>query len=130
MPEDAPADCDVVFHASATESGLANALSCAGFEARVVEVSWHGTKPVSIPLGGAFHSRRLSIIASQVGTVAARRRPRWNYSRRISAAMALLDRPELDLLVNEEIAFEEAPARLPLILSTDSAALAPVIRYT
>lgn len=129
-PDDAPTDCDVVFHASATASGLATSLSCAGFEARVVEVSWHGAKPVSIPLGGAFHSRRLSIISSQVGTVAARRRPRWDYARRISAAMALLDSPELDLLVNEEIAFEDAPERLPLILSTESAALAPVIRYT
>ncbi len=130
VPNEAPDDCDVVFHASATASGLATSLSCAGFEARVVEVSWHGAKPVSIPLGGAFHSKRLSIISSQVGHVATRRRPRWDYSRRISAAMALLDRPELDLLVNEEIAFEDAPVRLPLILSTESAALAPVIRYT
>ncbi len=129
-PEQAPEDCDIVFSASASAAGLATALSCGGFEARIVEVSWHGAKLVSIPLGGPFHSRRLSIISSQVGHVAARRRPRWDYSRRISAAMKLLDRPELDLLVNEEIAFDDAPERLPLILSPESAALAPVIRYT
>ncbi len=123
-------DCDVVFHASASEAGLATAIACAGNEARVVELSWYGERPVSVPLGGAFHSRRLQLISSQVGQVSPSRRPRWNYRRRIGAAMKLLDCPQLDLLVNEEIAFEEAPMLLAGILSSDSDALAPVIGYT
>lgn len=131
LPEDKlPDDRDVVFHASACEAGLATALAMAGMEARVVEASWYGAKPVAVPLGGAFHSRRLKLVSSQVGQVAASRRPRWDYARRIAAAMKLLDRPELDLLVSEEIAFEDAPELVPDILSAESAALAPVIRYT
>lgn len=129
-PDDGTGDRDVVFHASATSAGLATALSLAGFEATVVELSWYGEKPVSAPLGEAFHSRRLRLLSSQVGHVAASRRARWDYRRRLSAAMSLLADPALDLLVNEEIAFDEAPARLPGILAADSAALAPVIRYT
>ncbi|KUO54184.1 MAG: dehydrogenase [Alphaproteobacteria bacterium BRH_c36] len=125
-----PKDRDVVFHASATAGGLATALGLAGMEGRIVEMSWYGAKPVAAPLGGAFHSRRLQLISSQVGKVAASRRPRWDYGRRIAAAMNLLDCPELDLLVNEEIAFEDAPELLPGILSPESAALAPVIGYT
>lgn len=129
-PEDPlPDDRDIVFHASASESGLATALAMAGMEARIVEVSWYGTKAVTAPLGGRFHARRLRLISSQVGQVAASRRPRWDYARRIRAAMSLLDRPELDLLVNEEIAFEDAPELLPRILSSETAALAPVIVY-
>lgn len=128
--DDLPADRDVVFHASASAGGLATALGLAGMEGRVVEMSWYGAKPVAAPLGGAFHSRRLQLISTQVGQVSASRRPRWDYGRRIAAAMTLLDRPELDLLVNEEIAFDDAPALLPGILGPESAALAPVIRYT
>jgi len=127
--DDLPEDRDIVFHASASSEGLATALSLAAVEARVVEMSWYGAELVSAPLGGAFHSRRLQLISTQVGKVAPSRRPRWDYARRIAAAMNLLDRPELDLLVNEEIAFEDAPALLPGILNPESAALAPVICY-
>lgn len=125
-----PGDRDVVFHASASSSGLKTALDLAGMEGRVVEMSWYGAKEVAAPLGARFHSRRLQLISSQVGQVAVSRRPRWDYARRIAAAMKLLDRPELDLLVNDEIAFENAPRLLAGILSPESAALAPVIRYT
>ncbi|MBU2582538.1 MAG: zinc-binding alcohol dehydrogenase [Alphaproteobacteria bacterium] len=127
--DDLPDDRDVVFHASASAGGLKTALGMAGMEGRVVEMSWYGAKEVAAPLGGAFHSRRLKLISTQVGQIADSRRPRWNYARRIAAAMKLLDRPELDLLVNEEIAFEDAPMLLPGILDPESAALAPVIRY-
>jgi len=77
LAADAPADADVVFHASQSGDGLALAIGLAGAEARIVELSWYGSGAVTLPLGGAFHSQRLRIIASQVGQVAASRRPRW-----------------------------------------------------
>ena len=81
-------------------------------------------------LGGAFHSRRLKLISSQVGQVAPSRRPRWTYRRRMEAAMRLLaELPALDQLVAEEIAFTETVKRLPEVLADDAAGLAPVIRY-
>lgn len=128
-PEDAPRNCDIVFHATATGDGLATALACTGFESRVVEVSWFGSKPVAIDLGGPFHSQRLQLVSSQVGSISPTRRARWDYQRRIRAAMTLLKRPELDLLVNQEIAFADAPSKLGGIFAVDSPALAPVIRY-
>ena len=73
-PEHAPADADVVFHASATAPGLNTAIACAGFEATIVEMSWYGSKPVQVDLGGAFHSRRLKLVSSQVGMVSPGRR--------------------------------------------------------
>jgi threonine dehydrogenase-like Zn-dependent dehydrogenase len=61
-PDDAPVDCDVVIHASASDAGLARALDCAADDATVVEASWHGTGRTAVPLGGAFHSRRLRLV--------------------------------------------------------------------
>lgn len=122
-------DADVVFHTSASAQGLATAVASAGMEGTIVELSWYGDTPVSLALGGAFHSRRLKLVSSQVGQVSASRRVRWSYRRRLDAALRLLSDPVFDALVAEEIDFAEAPRALPLILAGSSPALAPVIRY-
>lgn len=129
MPDEAPRDADLVFHASATAPGLATAIASAGPEAAVVELSWYGEKELQIALGGAFHSRRLRLVSSQVGQVAASRRPRWSYRRRLEKALALLDDPALDTLVAAEIAFDDAPKHLSEVLASDATGLAPVLRY-
>ncbi|MCA3280588.1 MAG: zinc-binding alcohol dehydrogenase, partial [Roseomonas sp.] len=69
-PEAAPSDQEVIIHASANPAGLRQALQCAAFEARIIEASWFGAQEVALPLGEAFHSRRLRLISSQVGAVA------------------------------------------------------------
>ena len=127
--EQAPQDADIVFHASASSAGLDIAIKCAGLEGTIVEMSWYGEKAVSVDLGGAFHSRRLKLVSSQVGQVATSRRPRWDFRRRVEAAVRLLALPALDQVVAEEIAFEDAPRELPRILGAGAPGLAPVIRY-
>jgi 2-desacetyl-2-hydroxyethyl bacteriochlorophyllide A dehydrogenase len=130
MPsEDCPSGCDLVFHTSGTARGLDFALSLAGFEATVVEVSWHGNQPVAIGLGGAFHSQRLTIQSSQVGSVSPARRPRWNHARRLAKALSLCADPRLDVLLAEGTAFANVPARLPRILGAPGA-LCHLIRYS
>jgi hypothetical protein len=98
-------------------------------EATIVELSWYGDKLASVPLGGAFHSQRLRLVSSQVGQVAASRRSRWSYRRRLEAALRLLADDRLDALLTTEIAFEDAPAKLPKLLAPDPPGLAPLIRY-
>jgi threonine dehydrogenase-like Zn-dependent dehydrogenase len=122
-------NADIVFHTSATEAGLATALASAGMESAIVELSWYGDKRIAVPLGGAFHSQRLKLICSQVGQVSAGRRIRWDYRRRMEAALRLLADDRLDALLTTEIAFDEAPGKLPGLLALDAPALAPVIRY-
>jgi threonine dehydrogenase-like Zn-dependent dehydrogenase len=129
LPDDAAKDCDVVFHTSASNAGLATAIGCAGLEASVVEMSWYGDQPAQIPLGGAFHSQRLRLIGSQVGHVAPTRRPRWSYARRLAASLGLLDAAELDLLVQGSLDLADVPQRLPELLAGTALGLAPVIRY-
>ncbi len=123
------ADADVVFHASASAGGLASALAAAGPEAVVVEMSWYGEGDVPAPLGGAFHSRRLTLRSSQVGRIPPARAPRWDYARRLRKALELLDDPRLDSLLTDEISFEDAPDRLPELLSPEHPAIVPLIRY-
>jgi threonine dehydrogenase-like Zn-dependent dehydrogenase len=104
-PDTSPEDCDLVIHASASPEGLATALAVAGDEARVVEASWYGDRPVTLGLGGAFHSRRLQLVSSQVGRVPGDRRARWPLRRRLEAALRLLTDPALDALISGETAF-------------------------
>lgn len=129
LPDDRPEGCDVVFHTSASSSGLQTAIGCAGVEATLVEMSWYGDRAVSVGLGGAVHSRRLRILSSQVGMVSTQHRSRWTYRRRLEKAVSLLNNEALDLLVRKEIAFEDAPSLLPAILDASNADLPPLIRY-
>jgi threonine dehydrogenase-like Zn-dependent dehydrogenase len=122
-------NADIVFHTSASPAGLATAISAAGFEGTIVELSWYGDGTVAAPLGGAFHSQRLKLISSQVGHVSPSRRPRWNHRRRLESALSLLQDPALDILIGEEIAFADAPALLPAALAPGAQGLPPVIRY-
>ena len=128
-PRAAPADCDLVFHASGTAAGLVTALRLAGEEASVVELSWYGSAEVPVPLGEAFHSRRLRLVSSQVGKVAPSHRSRWTHGRRLAAALALLDAPALDLLIAPGLAFDDLPAQLPSVFGPDSDVICPLIRY-
>jgi hypothetical protein len=128
-PAAAPQDCDLVVHASGTAAGLAAALSLAGDEATVLEMSWYGLGEVQVPLGGAFHSRRLKLVSSQVGRVAPSHRARWTHARRLAAALGLLADPALDALLAPAIAFEDLPARLPDILAPASGVLCQVVKY-
>jgi threonine dehydrogenase-like Zn-dependent dehydrogenase len=128
-PGAARADCDLVFHASASPAGLATALRLAGEEASVVELSWYGSGDVAAPLGEAFHSRRLRLISSQVGKVAPSHRPRWSHGRRLAAALALLADPVFDVLLAPVIQFADLPASLPAVFRTDSNVICQLIRY-
>jgi NADPH:quinone reductase-like Zn-dependent oxidoreductase len=112
-PDRARRDADIVFHASASGAGLATAFEAAATEASVVELSWYGEGEVAVALGGAFHSRRLRLLSSQVGQLPASHRLRWNYARRLDLALRLLaTAPELDALIDSEGPFAELPERL------------------
>ena len=128
-PDEAPAECDLVFHASGAAGGLATALRLAGEEATIVELSWYGAGDIAAPFGEAFHSRRLRLISSQVGKVAPSHRPRWTHGRRLAAALSLLADSALDALIAPAIAFEDLPARLPAVFSADSGVVCQLIRY-
>jgi threonine dehydrogenase-like Zn-dependent dehydrogenase len=126
-PDDAPAEQELIIHASASEAGLRLALDRAAFEARIVEASWFGDRSPAVPLGEAFHQRRLRLVSSQVGSVAGAMRGRRSYAQRLAVALALLGDPVFDLLLEPSTAFEALPEAMPRLLS---GGLCHVVTYT
>ncbi|MFF4895147.1 dehydrogenase [Streptomyces sp. NPDC001068] len=128
-PEDALDGCDLVVHASATEQGLNRALELLAPEGTVVELSWYGDRRITLPLGEAFHSRRLTVRSSQVGTVSPAARAGRGYAERLTLALDLLADPALDALITGESAFDELPEVLPKLASGEIPALCHRVRY-
>jgi threonine dehydrogenase-like Zn-dependent dehydrogenase len=95
-PDDlANEEVPLVIDASGNPDAPAMALNLLAHEGTLLIASWFGTKPVVLPLGGAFHRRRLVIRSTQVSTVPARLSGTWSRSRRQQESVALL--PELPL---------------------------------
>ncbi|MEJ2888031.1 zinc-dependent alcohol dehydrogenase [Actinomycetospora aeridis] len=128
-PDEAAAECDLVLHASTTEAGLARALELVGDEGEVVEMSWFGDRAPRVPLGEAFHSRRLTLRATQVGRVAPARRARWSTSDRLRLALRLLADPRFDALITDTCAFDDLPAVMPALASGERPGLGVRVDY-
>jgi len=128
-PEQAPGDQDLVIHASGAPDGLVLALGLAGFEATVLEMSWYGDRTVSLPLGEAFHARRLTLRSSQVGAVAPVQRPRWSYRRRLTLALDLLADPVYDRFLDGETAFADLPRTLAALADDPAGVLCRLVLY-
>ena len=129
LPENATGEADVVIHTSGAPAGLALALQLAAFEATVAELSWYGDQDVPLGLGRAFHARRLTITSSQVGSVAAAQRARWDTRRRLQLALRLLESPALDAVITGESDFEELPAVMARLSTSPGDTLCHRIRY-
>lgn len=117
LPADAPPDQELIVHASATEAGLRTALASAAFEARIVEASWFGDKAPALPLGEAFHARRLRLLSTQVGSVATAMRGRRTHAQRLALALDLLADPSYDALLEPPTRFEDLPEAMPRLLA-------------
>ncbi len=107
---------EVIVHASASEAGLRLALDRAGFEARIVEASWFGDRAPALPLGEAFHQRRLRLVSSQVGAVSPAMRGRRTHGERLALALALLADPVYDALLEPATEFADLPRAMPRLL--------------
>jgi 2-desacetyl-2-hydroxyethyl bacteriochlorophyllide A dehydrogenase len=94
---------------SGAPNTLAAALPLLAHEGTALVGSWYGDQQVVLPLGGAFHRRRLTIRSSQVSTIPAALSGRWDVPRRRRLAAALLAELPLAALATTEISFDEAP---------------------
>jgi threonine dehydrogenase-like Zn-dependent dehydrogenase len=128
-PEDAAGGCDLVVHASATSAGLQCSLDLLAAEGTVLDLSWYGDAEVRLALGGSFHARRLSVRASQVGTVSPARSARRTTADRLALALELLRDPVFDAIVTGESRFEELPGVMARLAAGSLPALCHVVTY-
>ncbi|GAA4346370.1 zinc-dependent alcohol dehydrogenase [Angustibacter luteus] len=129
LPGESDGGQDLVVHTSATSAGLQTSLDLLAAEATVLDLSWYGDRPVQLSLGGAFHSGRLAVRASQVGVVAASRRGRRTTSDRLRLALDLLRDTAFDALLTGASPFTELPALMPRLAGGELKALCHSITY-
>ncbi|MCT9008441.1 zinc-dependent alcohol dehydrogenase [Streptomyces rhizosphaerihabitans] len=129
LPGDAEGELDLVVHASATEAGLTRSLDLLAREGTVIELSWYGDRRVGLPLGEAFHSRRLTLRSSQVGSVSPSGRAGRTYADRLALALELLAEPAFDALITGECSFGELPDVMGKLASGSIPALCHRVAY-
>jgi NADPH:quinone reductase-like Zn-dependent oxidoreductase len=129
LPDDAPGGCDLVVHASATSAGLQRSLELLACEGTVLDLSWYGDKEVRLSLGGVFHSARLGIRASQVGTLSPARAGRRTTAERLALALDLLRDPAFDALLSGRSRFRELPDVMARLATGRLPALCHTITY-
>jgi threonine dehydrogenase-like Zn-dependent dehydrogenase len=128
-PEDAAGRRDLVVHASATAAGLQLSLGLLRTEGTVLELSWYGDREVTLTLGGAFHSGRLALRASQVGTVAPARRGSRTLRDRLALALDVLRDPAFDALLTGSSSFDDLPEVMARLADGRLPALCHTIAY-
>jgi threonine dehydrogenase-like Zn-dependent dehydrogenase len=107
VPE-APKVCDVAIEVSGHPAALAQALAQTRFGGKVVVGSWYGSQNVEAPLGGAYHRSRVTLVPSQVSTVAPELSGRWTKVRRLAAALELVERRNPSGLITHRFSLGQA----------------------
>lgn len=128
-PSEAADGRDLVVHTSATSTGLQLSLDLLAMEGVVLDLSWYGDAEVRLSLGGAFHSGRLGIRASQVGTVSPARRGSRSHADRLALALDLLRDPGFDALITGVSPFDELPALMSKLAEGKMPALCHTVSY-
>jgi len=129
LPDDAPGGRDLVVHTSATSGGLQRSLDLLAAEGTVIDLSWYGDAEVRLSLGGAFHSGRLGIRSSQVGTLSPARAGSRTMADRLALALDLLRDPAFDALLTGESRFDELPEVMTRLAEGSLPALCHTITY-
>jgi threonine dehydrogenase-like Zn-dependent dehydrogenase len=128
-PGTAEGDQDLVVHTSGTAEGLRESLDLLAPDAQVLELSWYGDREVTVALGGAFHSRRLAVRASQVGAVALPRRGRRDTADRLALALDLLRDPAFDTLLTGGSPLRDLPRVMAALADGSLPALCHTVTY-
>jgi threonine dehydrogenase-like Zn-dependent dehydrogenase len=128
-PDEAAGGRDLVVHTSATSAGLQLSLDLLRPEGTVIDLSWYGDTDVRLSLGGAFHSRRLGLRASQVGTISPARSGSRTTADRLALSLGLLRDPVFDVLVTGESPFGDLPDVMGRLASGSLPALCHTITY-
>jgi 2-desacetyl-2-hydroxyethyl bacteriochlorophyllide A dehydrogenase len=120
---------DLVVEATGSPGALADSLGLLAHEGTALVCSWYGTKPAALPLGGAFHRRRLSLRSSQVSTLPAALTARWDRGRRSALAWRLARELPLHLLATHEFPFERAAEAYARVDGKEDGLIHAALRY-
>jgi 2-desacetyl-2-hydroxyethyl bacteriochlorophyllide A dehydrogenase len=120
---------DLVVEASGNAHALAASLPLLAHEGTALVCSWYGTRPVTLPLGAAFHRRRLAVASTQVSTLPAALTARWDRRRRAALAWRLARELPLAVLATHAFAFERAADAYACVDRRDDGLIHAALRY-
>jgi threonine dehydrogenase-like Zn-dependent dehydrogenase len=129
LPADAEAEQDLVVHTTATAAGLQTSLTLLAAETSVLDLSWYGDREVRLSLGARFHTDRLGIRASQVGTVSPARAARRSTTDRLRLALDLLRDPAFDALLTSTSSLADLPAVMARLADGDTRTICHTVSY-
>jgi threonine dehydrogenase-like Zn-dependent dehydrogenase len=128
-PDTADGDQDLVVHTTATSAGLQTSLGLLAPDTSVLDLSWYGDRDVRLALGARFHSDRLGIRASQVGTVSPARAGRRSHGDRLRLALDLLRDPAYDALLTGSSELEQLPDVMTRLADGDPRTICHTVTY-
>ncbi len=108
-------EADLVYELSGNPAGLDTALALTRFSGRVVVGSWYGAKKVNLDLGSFFHRGRITLISSQVSSIAPQLRGRWQHNRRLQLAWEMLRQVRPAACITHRFALADAALAYALI---------------
>jgi threonine dehydrogenase-like Zn-dependent dehydrogenase len=120
---------DLVYELTGNPEVLNEALDVCGYDTRIVVGSWYGSKQAPIDLGGRFHRRHISIISSQVSTIAPSLRGRWSKDRRFHSVLQQLQTLPVDSLITHEFSLTEASRAYANLLSEEKNITQCIFQY-
>lgn len=107
-PSDVAGEAMTIVECSGRPDVLAAGLDLLAHEGTALVASWYGTKPIELPLGGAFHRRRLTIRSTQVSSIPRSLQSEWSFEKRTEAAISLMKQLPLDLLATHTFPIADA----------------------
>ena len=120
---------DIVIEVSGASQALNEAVRIAGFNGRVIAMSWYGGTFESLSLSGEFHHNRIRILSSQVGAINPQLGPLWTLQRRQELVLGLLNELDLASLITHTIPVAEAAQAYALVDAGDEDLIQCVFSY-
>jgi threonine dehydrogenase-like Zn-dependent dehydrogenase len=124
-----PYRADLTYEVSGAPSALDLAIEVTGFSGRVVVGSWYGTQPAVLDLGSHFHRSRLSLVSSQVSSLAPALTGRWDRTRRYALVWELLETIRPARFITHRVPFEAAGDAYRLLTSGQEEVLQIILTY-
>ncbi|MFN2504936.1 MAG: hypothetical protein ABR540_12065, partial [Acidimicrobiales bacterium] len=119
----------LVVEVSGNPQSLETALGLLAHEGTALVASWYGTNEVRLPLGGAFHRRRLSIRSTQVSSIPSHLSVRWTVERRRATVQRLLEELPLSVLATHEFPFRDAATAFDVLDRGEDGLLHAALSY-
>lgn len=120
---------DLVFELTGAPAALNLAVEMCAYSGRIVVGSWYGNKRAEINLGERFHRNRMSIVSSQVSTIAPVLSGRWDKARRFALAWEMIERCRPEQFISHTLPFTEAADAYRLLDRSPDKTLQVVFDY-